>query len=98
MIFPQRARRTAVRLTPLRVVGEGILFGRTLALAEPPTTLLRSAQSRVSLVARLTRPARTPSPPCTGLYQHAVEGHSRPHPLSRGRRASLGALSRVSSG
>ena len=31
------------------VVGEGILFGRTLAPAEPLTTLLRSAQSRVFL-------------------------------------------------
>ena len=40
---------------------EEVLFGRTLALAEPLTTLLRSAQSRVSLVARLTRPARTSS-------------------------------------
>src|SRR4029077_11093930 len=40
---------------------EEVLFGRTLAPAEPLTTLLRSAQSRVSLVARLTRPARTSS-------------------------------------
>ena len=31
-----------------RSVGEGVLFGRTLAWSEPLTTLLRSAQSRVS--------------------------------------------------
>ena len=33
-------------------VGEGILFSRTLALAEPLTTLPRSARSRVQLVAK----------------------------------------------
>ena len=35
------------------MVGEGVLFSRTLALAEPLTALLRSAQSRVSSVAAL---------------------------------------------
>src|SRR6266496_6012781 len=43
-------------------MAEGVLSSRTLALAEPLNTLPRSARSRVSLVARLTRLTRTPPP------------------------------------
>src|SRR6266699_2560245 len=57
-------RSASVLIQNCRIISgtsEEVLFGRTLALAEPLTALLRSAQSRVSLVARLTRPARTSS-------------------------------------
>jgi hypothetical protein len=48
------------------MVGEGILFGATLAPAEPLTALPRSARSRVSSGRSLCKaPTRTPSLPCT---------------------------------
>ena len=43
------------------MVGEGVLFAATLALAEPLTTLARSARSCVSLVAR-----------CNGGYEDTL--------------------------
>src|SRR2546429_3934827 len=52
------------------MVGEGVLFGRTLAAVpasgrpEPLTALPRSARSRVSSTRSFERPTRTPSPPC----------------------------------
>jgi len=54
-------RGCPLRLASLRVVGEGILFAATLALAEPLTTLARSARSCVSLVAR-----------CNGGYEDTL--------------------------
>src|SRR5439155_27338752 len=62
-----------LRVASLYVVGEGVLFGRTLAAVpasgrpEPLTALPRSARSRVSSTRSFERPTRTPSPPCTDL-------------------------------
>jgi hypothetical protein len=59
----------------------------TLALAEPPTALLRSAQSRVSLVARFgKRLRRIPSDYPSDIA--AVSGLARSSHVARGRAAS----------
>ena len=50
--FLQRAMKKTRCVCITVWVGEGILFSRTLALAEPLTTLPRSARSRVQLVAK----------------------------------------------
>ena len=87
------------------MVGEGVLFGRTLARAEPLTTLVRSAHSRVSLVARcnaayedtLTSLHRSVTSACHtphGVIQRAGAG-SRPNSLEGCYRWGVGAERRA---
>src|SRR6266550_2278845 len=86
----------ALRPTALFAVGEGVLSGRTLAPAEPLTTLPRSARSRVSLVAPLQRPPRTPSPPCIDSQPHVPSARER-SPFRRNHRGvvATGRLDRA---
>src|SRR5256885_12821279 len=61
-LIAERAGGPIVSFASLFAVGEGILFGATLAWSEPLTALLRSAQSRVSSSRSLCKAAtRTPS-------------------------------------
>jgi hypothetical protein len=68
-----------------------VLFGLTLARAEPLTALLRFAQSRGSLVARLPRPTRTLSafPPSSVRREGISSRLTRARAWSRATRASL---------
>jgi hypothetical protein len=55
--------KPALRGASRLLVGEGVLFGATLAWSEPLTALPRSARSRVSSSRSLWKaPTRTPSP------------------------------------
>jgi len=76
------------------VVGEGVLFGDDGRWSEPRTTLLRSAQSRVSSGAPLGVACEDA---LTSRYSVATALSWKVHPasLSRRCRASLGALPRL---
>ena len=100
--LPSRARLSENCSAAQRLAGtaDRILSGLTLARAESLTALLRSAQSRDSLVARLPRPARTLSAfppslrlrktPASRLTHENRRGIARtPAWLPHGRRSSL---------